>query len=171
MEVLIISDMLNDFILENGPLYCGPGSKGIIPVIKKMADRCRKKGGKVIYLCDAHDRDDKEFRMWKSHAVKGTPGARVVDELRPERSDIVVEKKTYSAFYGTKLEKVLKKIKPGEITVAGVCASICVMEAVGELRVRGYNVIVRKNAIADFDEEAHQFALKKMVSVYGAKVV
>ena len=38
-------------------------------------------------------------------------GARVVDDLAPENSDMVVAKKTYLAFYNTELDSVLKKWK------------------------------------------------------------
>ena len=97
-------------------------------------------------------------------------GAQVIDELKPQDEDIVVKKTTYSAFYETELEKVLKELAPKAVYVAGVCTSICVMDMVGELTNRGYKVVVYKDGIADFDAEGHEFALKRMKNVYGAEI-
>ncbi len=170
MKVLLISDMLKDFMEEGGALYCGEESRKIIPFIKEKTDECRKSGCKVIYMCDAHADDDKEFRMFGAHAVKGSEGAKIIEELCPEEVDIIVEKTTLSAFHNTGLDRILKKLEPDEVDVVGVCASICVMDAVGALMVRGYKVVVYRDGIADFDREAHGFALKRMERVYGAEI-
>ena len=44
------------------------------------------------------------------------------------------------------------------------------MDTVAELRNREYPVIVYRQGVADFDPEAHEFALKRMEKVYGAKI-
>ena len=53
----------------------------------------------------------------------------------------------------------------------GVCTSICVMETVSDLRDRDFDVVVHKDAVADFDPEAHEWALQRMEKILGAKVV
>jgi nicotinamidase/pyrazinamidase len=170
MDVLLISDMLRDFLTEKGALYCGAEARKIIPFVAQKINECRKSGCKVIYMCDAHRPDDREFRMFNAHCVEGSEGAQVIDELKPQDEDIIVKKTTYSAFYGTELEKTLKKLAPETVYVVGVCTSICVMDMVGELANRGYKVVVYKDGIADFDAEGHEFALKRMKSVYGAEI-
>jgi nicotinamidase-related amidase len=170
MRALIVMDMLNDFIDEKGPLYCGKKSREMVPFIGKKIEEYRRSGDKVIYVCDAHAPDDKEFRMFTGHAVKGTEGARVVEALKPGASDVVIEKTTVKPFYGTELESILEEIKPEEIGVVGVCTSICIMEVVSDLRVRGYKTVVYREGVADFDEKAHEFALGRMEKVYGAEV-
>ncbi|MCK4851940.1 MAG: cysteine hydrolase [Candidatus Omnitrophica bacterium] len=170
MRVLLVIDMLKDFMDEDGALYCGKESRRIVSFIKEKIRECRTSDCRVIYVCDAHDPRDKEFRMFKPHAVKGSEGAKVIDELRPETADIIVEKTTYDAFYDTELDRVLKETGAGRVEVVGVCTSICVMEAVGVLSLKGYDVVVHKDGVADFDQEAHCFALNRMEKVYGAKV-
>ena len=170
MKVLIISDMLKDFMEAGGALYCGAKSRKIIPFIAQKIDEFRRSGNKIIYMCDAHCSDDKEFEMFGTHCVVGTKGAEVIDELKPGKDDIVIPKTTFSSVYGTRLEEELEKIKPETVYVVGVCTSICVMDMVGDLRVRGYKVVVYKDGVADFDPEAHEFALKRIVNVYGAEV-
>lgn len=59
----------------------------------------------VIYVCDSHERDDREFRKmgWPAHAVKGVKGAEAIEDLKPLKGDWIIEKETYSAIYNTKL--------------------------------------------------------------------
>ena len=63
------------------------------------------------------------------------------------------------------------RLDPKEITVAGVCSSTCVMDTVGGLANRDYNIIVPRNAIADFDPASHEMALARMEGLYGAQII
>ena len=171
MKVLLVIDMLEDFIGKKGALYCGEEAEKIIPFIKNKIDECSTSACKIIYICDSHDKDDKEFNMFKPHCVEGSEGAQVIDELKPVTQDIVLKKKRYSGFYGTDLERMLKELAPDVVEVVGVCTSICVMDTVGGLRNRDYRVNVYKDGVADFDKKAHKFALGRMKEIYGAEVI
>lgn len=170
-KALIVIDMLKDFIEKNGALYCGDKVRDIIPFVQKRIEEIRNTGGTVIFLQDNHSEDDPEFKMFPKHCIKGTKGAEVIDEIEINEDDIVIPKTRYSGFYNTELGKLLKEKKIGEVEVMGVCTSICVMDTVGDLRNRDYSVIVWKNGVADFDDESHSFALKRMEKIYGAKIV
>ncbi len=167
---LIIVDMLNDFIDENGALYCGPDAKQIVPFVKDRLETQREQGGLVIFLQDAHDEDDVEFEKFPKHCVAGSWGSRVVDSLTPLEKEIVISKKRYSGFYNTELDEILKAHKPDIVEVIGVCTSICVMDTVGGLANRDYKISVPEKGVADFDPEFHRFALKRMKQLYGAKI-
>ena len=171
MKILLIIDMLKDFINKNGALYCGEEARKIVPFIKKKIDECRASDCKLVYICDSHEKDDKEFNMFKSHCIEGTDGAQILDELKATSQDIVIKKKRYSGFYGTELARLLKEIEPDVVEVLGVCTSICVMDTVGDLRNRDYRVRVYKDGVADFDKDAHEFSLKRMKGIYGAEII
>ncbi len=170
-KALIVVDMLKDFIEKDGTLFCGVKSREIIPFLRKRIEEVRNNRGTIIFLQDNHKDDDLEFKMFPKHCVKGTRGAEIIDELSVKENDIIISKTRYSGFYDTNLDKVLKDKKIEEVEVVGVCTSICVMDTVGDLRNRDYPVIVRKDGVADFDEEAHLFSLKRMEKIYGAKVL
>lgn len=170
-NALLVVDMLWDFIDKNGALYCGPTAEKIVPFIKQKIEDAHTAGSLVIYITDSHKQNDKEFEIFPRHCVKGTPGADVVSELKPKRGDIVVRKRRYSGFYGTKLEEILKNNRIKHVDVVGVCTSICVMDTVGGLRNRDYPVTVFKKGVADFDQKFHKFALQRMGETYGAEVV
>jgi len=171
MKALLVIDMLEDFLSAGGALFCGNEARKIIPFVREKIEQARRAGTPVIYICDAHREDDLEFRMFPKHCLEGTKGAEIIKELEPQEADTIIKKSRYSGFYGTELEKILEKYRVKEIEVVGVCTSICVMDTVGELRNRDYQVTIYKEGVADFDEEAHQFALKRMEKIYGAKII
>ncbi len=168
---LIVADMLQDFIDPKGSLYVGARGREIIPFVAQKAEQIRAGGGVVIFVCDAHAADDREFKYFAPHAVKGTWGAAIIPELAFKPGDYRVEKARYSCFYQTDLEEILKKEQVERLEVVGVCTSICVMETVKEAFDRDIPCLVHKDGVADFDPEAHAFALKHMERIFGAEVV
>ena len=168
MKAILVIDMLKDFIEKNGALYCGITARKIIPFIKTKIKNAHRTNTLVIYVCDSHKEDDLEFKMFPKHCIEGTTGAEIIDELKPKEEDIIIKKTRYSAFYKTNLEQILQEKNINEVEVVGVCTSICVMDTVGELRNRDIKVTVFKNGVADFDKEAHKFAIRRMEKIYGA---
>ena len=170
-KALIIVDMLNDFLDPQGALYCGDASQEIIPFVQKRLQEYRKANDFVIYLRDAHDKDDKEFEKFPPHCVAGTWGGDFLSEIQPNGAETVIAKKRFSGFYGTDLENVLHRHGIEQVEVVGVCTSICVMDTVGGLANRDYATVVPVKGVADFDQAMHDIALKRMQQLYGAKVI
>jgi nicotinamidase/pyrazinamidase len=170
-KVLLVIDMLNDFLDPKGALFCGKEVQRIIPVVRALVDEFSLQGHLVIYARDAHAPNDKEFELFPSHAVKGSWGSQIISELTPPDGAIVIDKTRFTAFFGSTLDEVFADYRPDEVWVAGVCTSICVMDTTGDLRNRDYTVVIPVDAVADFDPEFHSFALKRMERIYGAKLV
>ncbi len=168
---LIVADMLNDFLDPQGSLYIGPQARAIVPFVAQKIAELRRQGGMVIYACDAHAQNDREFKLFPPHAVQGTWGAQVIPELTPAAVDYRVDKTRYSAFSHTNLDELLKQAEVKEVHVVGVLTSICVQETIKELFDRDIPAVVYRRGVADADPEAHTFALKQMERVLGAKVV
>jgi len=171
-RALLIIDMLNDFVLKGAPLEV-PSAREIIPAVKVGMEKAREEGIPVIYICDSHDERDPEFdRMgWPPHAVAGSRGAQVIEELKPFPEDTLITKKSYSGFFGTSLEEVLEKGEISELVVTGCVTSICVLYTVADAVQRGYKVKVLKDCVAGLDPQDHEFGLKQMKEVLGAEMV
>ncbi len=172
MSSLLVIDMLNDFVLPGAPLQV-PGTRKIIPIIKKEIERAHREGFPVIYICDAHAPDDKEFRKfgWPAHAVKGTAGAEVVEELKPSERDIVITKATYSGFYGTNLDETLKRLGVDSLRMTGDVTHICVLFTASDAVLRDYRVTVVEDAVAGLSREDHEAALRIMKTVMGVNII
>ena len=168
-DAVLVVDMLRGFLEEGYPLYCGDEARSIIPAVQRLLDRELARGSSVFFICDNHDPDDLEFKMFPPHCIAGTPEAEVIPELA-EYPGEVIPKKRYSGFFGTNLEKKLSKLGPEKLIVCGVCTNICVLHTVADARNRDYEVEVPVDCVASFDEAAHRFALEHMEKTLGAKL-
>lgn len=171
-DALLVIDMLNDFILPGAPLEV-PEARKIIPAVRRELDRAHSAGYPVIYLCDAHAPDDKEFSKfgWPAHAVKGTRGAEVVDELKPAAQDIVIPKKTYSGFFGTSLDETLRRLGVDSLRLTGDVVNICILFTASDAVLRDYLVTVVEDGVAGLAQEDFDAALRIMKNVLGVELV
>lgn len=160
----MIIDMLKDFVNENGALPV-PNAKDLIDPINEEIKKFREDKEPVIFVCDAHEEEDREFKAWPRHAVDGTEGAEVVEGLDKRREDVAVKKKRYSAFFNTDLEKILKEKGIDTLVLTGVLTDICVMHTATDAAMRNYKVIVPENCVKSTTKEAHDWAIRHMKEV------
>lgn len=162
--------MLNDFIRENGKLYIGDGEGKIISPIQKELEKFRKEKNRIFYICDHHRPGDKEFNLFPPHCLSGTEGANIIEELKPLKNDFIIHKRRYSGFFQTDLDISLREEGIIELELVGVCTNICVLYTAVSARMLNYKVTVLKDAVASFDQQAHNFALKQMKDVLGVEI-
>jgi nicotinamidase/pyrazinamidase len=178
MKALIVVDMLNDFIDPKGALYCGPMATEIVPNVYGRVKEYREAGLPIFFSADNHPENDKEFERFPKHCVAGTNGARVIGVLRGPagQREWLITKTRYSSFYKTDLEAMMTlqeglALGKAVIEVCGVCTSICVMDTIGGLANRDYATVVHRNCVADFDQEMHEMALRRMANLYGTVII
>lgn len=174
-RVLLVVDMLNDFIRKDGSLYCGESAERIVPFVQQKVKEFVARGLPVIFIIDAHDPQDLEFKRFPPHCIYGSEGAELIKELKSPVEEysfaIRVPKSRFSGFFRTNLNTILTDLKPQTVEVVGVCTHICVLYTVEELCNRDYGVIVHLDGVASFDQDAHQWAIRQMKEVLGATVV
>ena len=159
---VIVIDMLNDFV--TGPI-ASPRVNHIIEPIKELCEKARAKGFPVIYANDSHTPEvDKEFKVWGPHAVEGTPGAEVID-------DIIVPKKTYSAFFSTPLDLILRELGVDTVVITGWQADCCCRHTSADAFFRGFNIVVPKETTDTTTEEGYVGGLEYIKNIYGGKIV
>lgn len=171
LKALIIVDMLNDFILKDGALYSGERAEEIVDFIKDRINEFRANNQEVIFLCDNHEIDDKEFEMFPPHCIAGEYGSAIVDDIVVKEKDKIIKKRRYSGFYGTDLDLFLREKSISEINLVGVCTNICVLYTAADARNIGYTVNIYKDGVATFDDEAHIFALKEAKNTLGCNII
>jgi nicotinamidase-related amidase len=171
-KAVIIIDMLNDFV--TGDLKT-ERAEHIIPNLKKLIEAARKHNITVIYSNDAHYPADVEVvEKWGKHAIKGTKGAEVIPELKAAEKDYIVEKRTYSSFYETGLDPLLRSLYRGDgvktVILGGLHTNICVRHTAADAFFRGYKIIIAKDGVEAFTQEDHEQGLKYLEYVYNAKI-
>ena len=165
---IIVIDIIKDF--TTGVLG-SERARGIIPRVKRLLGEAREKGVPIVYVTDAHIEDDREFQLWPRHAVDGTPGAEIVEELQPQPGDYHLKKRRYSAFYATGLDALLRELGVDTVILTGLVTNICVQHTAADAFFRGYRVVVVEDCVEALSDEAHRGALRYMREIYGAEVV
>ena len=168
---VIVVDMQNDFAHPKGSLFV-PQARDTIPSIKRLLDKARRAGVRIIYTQDTHYEGDPEFEIWGEHAKYGTWGWEIVDELKPvEGNDIVVRKTRYDGFYGTPMDDLLKIYQITHLVVTGTVANICVLHTAGSAALRWYKVVVPMDAISALNEFDYHAALRQIDFLYKGVIV
>ncbi len=144
---LIVVDMQRDFVEPSGRLPV-PTAPTTVPVIRTLLQRAREAGVRVFYTMDTHLENDPEFALWGEHVVEGTPGWEIVDDLKPQRGDIIIRKTRYDGFYGTPLDEYLRLFGIKHVVVTGTVANICVLHTAGSAALRFYRVVVPIDGIS-----------------------
>lgn len=166
---LVVVDMQNDFAHPDGALFV-PDAEKSIPKIKALLEKARSAGARVVFTQDWHAEDDPEFQIWPRHAVAGTWGAEIVQQLAPLPGETRIQKLRYDAFYGTPLEHLLRLWDVRHVVVVGTVANICVLHTAGSAALRWFDVVLPEDgtsALTPFDLAA---ALRQVQFLYQGKV-
>ena len=167
-EAVVVVDMVKDFV--DGKLKTDRAQR-IIPNIRELLRVARRTGRPVVFVGDAHLPSDPEIDIWGEHAMRGSEGAKVIEELKPEPSDTVLEKRTYSAFFDTGLDLLLRQEGVDTVVVVGLHTNICDRHTSADAFHRGYKVVVPEDCVEAFTDEDHQGGLEYLEKVYGARIV
>jgi nicotinamidase/pyrazinamidase len=152
-KAIIVVDLQKD----NVGGYC----RSIIPNVKLLLRKARGRGIPVIFALDSRYPDDFIFKSGHPvRNIRGTEGVKVIDDLEPGPSDLFVEKRMLSAFFGTDLDFTLRQKGIKTLIVTGVATWACVLKTVFDAAEMGYEVIVPADCCASPVPEGHEPALK-----------
>ena len=172
---LLVIDMQNDFVLD-GAIMQVPAAKKQLGKISKLIDACRKVKMPIIYT--VHETEPVLCPLELSsfpHLInggmrRGTKGAMVVDELKPQFGDTVLGKRRYSAFYQTELELILRNsvaasgTKGGidTVVICGTVTNICCESTARDAYFRDFKVVFGSDVCSALSEQAHSATLANM---------
>jgi len=171
---VILVDVQNDFVTGK---FQVEKAKNVIPALQRLVVAARKNNTPVVYSVDAHYPQDVEIvRKWGKHAIRGTERAKVVSDLEPDQAkDYIVEKRTYSGFFETGLDSLLRSFYGGDgvktLIIGGLHTNLCVRHTAADAFFRGYKIIVPKDGVEAFNPDEQEQALKYLEYVYDAKVM
>ena len=161
-------------------LSCGEAAWDALPVIKRLIDSAREKGLPVIYTT-GYAREDKWDRgswTWKNprgvgvknSAVEPPPtnrdGNDIMDEIKPELTDIVVWKQKPSGFHEAPLQSYLQLLKADSLIVVGTTTSGCVRATTVDAFSYNYRVAVVEDACFDRADVSHAISLLDLHAKY-----
>ena len=173
---VVLIEYQNDFTSEGGTLH-----DAVKPVMKstnmlantlETVKRARELGATIVhapitFTDDYHELTPEPYGILKGVVDsksfrKGSWGAEIVEELKPEPQDIVVEgKRGLDGFASTNLDFVLRSRGITNIVLGGFLTNCCVESTMRTGYEKGYNVITLKDCTATLSEEEQRMAVEK----------
>ena len=161
---VIVTDMQNAFCSKKGMfdvagMFEEEKVRRVVEANKKILDAARSTGVKVIYLrmgfrpdfSNAGGEESpnywKEVGMvlmhenpeWRGKFVTvGTWDWEIIDDLKPQEGDIVINKHRYSGFVGTELDAVLHTLNIKHVLLTGIATNVCVESTLRDSFSREY---------------------------------
>ncbi|MFX0020255.1 MAG: cysteine hydrolase family protein [Promethearchaeota archaeon] len=95
------------------------------------------------------------------------PSSDIIDELKPEERDFVLQKNTSGTFVSTRLDGFLRNMEIETILVSGVVTNFCVHSTAREASDYGFQVIIVEDCCAAWTPEIHRATLESFGLMYG----
>ena len=136
-----------------------------LPNMVLLQQACRRAGIEVTYTvvegmtADGRDRS-LDYKITGFHVPKGSPDAKMVDELTPTEDEIVFPKTSSSVFISTNIDYVLRNLGTQYLIIAGCLTDQCVDSAVRDACDLGYLVTVPTDACVTQSAERHEWSLR-----------
>jgi ureidoacrylate peracid hydrolase len=173
---VVLIEYQNDFTTEGGTLH-----QAVKPVMDKTnmlantvdtVKKARELGATIVYAPisftdDYHELSPTPYGILKGVVDsksfrQGTWGAQIVDVLKPEAGDIVIEgKRGLDGFATTNLDFILRGRGISTIALGGFLTNCCVESTMRTGYEKGYDVITLKDCTATVSEEEQQAAVEK----------
>ena len=189
MTIKMKNDRVALLVIDMQNAYCHPeGSfsklgrniwplRKVIPACRELIDMAHAAKIPVIYARYVLRADYKNGgilikEIWPAlaevkYVMAGSWDAEIVDELKPNSEDFVIDKSRYSAFYATGLEPILTSLNIDTLVVCGVTTHYCVESTARDASQRDYKVFIVRDATAEINEAWHEMALTSFSRGWG----
>lgn len=172
---LVIIDMENGFVLP-GSGNCIKGAYATIPKCAAAARAARKKGIPVffvkrVYRTDGSDVELTRYKSWKDVGRTCTPGSSGVNSqefvkgLEPQPGDYTIIKPRWSAFFGTELDLVLRRLDIRTVVIAGATTPNCIRTTCYDALALEYMAVVLTDCTSSNTDEIQKSNLEDMERV------
>lgn len=175
-SAVLVIDFINEMIHPDGKLsgkgyaeYCR--RHDTVARVSELIQLGRSANARIIFVRVCYSDDYSEHpsnspllggaRKFGA-LLKDTWATEFHDAIKPTVEDVIVEKHRVSAFFGTKLELVLRTLKVESLYVAGVATDLAVQSAVRDAHDRDFGVTVVTDCCAAASDDDHQSSLKPL---------
>jgi ureidoacrylate peracid hydrolase len=173
---VVLIEYQNDFTSEGGTLRQAVkpvmDSTNMLANTVETVEKARALGATIVFAPitfteDYHELSPEPYGILKGVVDsksfrKGTWGAEIVDVLKPQSADIVIEgKRGLCGFASTNLDFVLRNRGITDIALGGFLTNCCVESTMRTGYEKGYKVVTLTDCTAALSEEEQRLALTK----------
>jgi nicotinamidase-related amidase len=172
-SAFIVIDMVNA-IAKGGaePYKTPPHREQLIKNFARLIGHCRSVGTPIIYTTITRRPDSLDAPRTLADAgptgggapmLAGSPATQVIDELKPQAQDFVIDKPRFSAFYGNNLEGILKMLGTETILVGGISTQRSVEGTARDAKNRDMQCIVVSDCCTAGELDVHEMTIKHVL--------
>lgn len=152
-------------VLDGHPEFAAALRGRALPAMKRLVDGARGKGVEIVYtVIEALTRDGRDrsldHKLSNILVPRGSPLAKVMDEVAPHDDDIVLPKTSSGVFNSTNIDYVLRNLGIENVIVTGFVTDQCIDMAIRDGADRGYYMVCAEDACAAYTDERHATALR-----------
>ncbi|MGI9435454.1 MAG: cysteine hydrolase [Geminicoccaceae bacterium] len=130
-------------------------------------DKARERGIPIIFIQEVHRPDLVDFGRELDgdedvHCLEDNPNTEIAKEMGFLKNDYLIEKRRYSAFFGTDFEILLRGLKVDTLLLCGGLTDVCVHYTFVDGHQSDYFCRVIEDCVAGSSLEAHEAALRAM---------
>ena len=137
----------------------------VLPTIGRFVGDSRRAGVTIVLVRtiippDAHSRSTLQWpEFMRTGMAPGAPGTDFDPCLNVQRSDVEIVKRRYSAFFGTRLDEILRKRGIDTVVVLGLTTNVCVQSTARDAWQHDYRTITLDDCCAEVGEGSHAVSL------------
>jgi len=152
---VIIVDMLEDSFAE--PRNLQREEEKIVQPMRAFLKRCRGLAIPIIFANDSFLREDFIFKgRLKPYAIRGSAGERVLQDLEPEPTDVILPKRRFSAFFKTDLDQTLRTYGLDTVVIGGINTHVCVVATALDAICHDFYTIMLEDLCAAYKKDIHE---------------
>ena len=176
---LIVFDMQNGGVRGNDPERARwIADSQIVEHCVDLVAAARAAKVRVFYVrnnrradgADQHDTiTDQSIAAARANRPAATPPANqydMIDELKPEVGDFVVDKIRTGGFSSTALDTLFRANRIADVIICGVRTTVGVATTVRDGRDLGYNMVLASDATGGIAPEDHEWMLRKVFPMF-----
>jgi ureidoacrylate peracid hydrolase len=177
---LVVVDMQNDFCAEGGYIHNNLGcdmspNAPLAGRIMELVETAREANALVVWIQANYEPRYLSGQALAKIAEKQT-GAICCEggtwgydfyEVSPAPGEPIIEKHTYSGFFGTELDRMLRFRGIKTLVMTGVATNVCVESTWRDGYFNGYYIVVPEDCVGSAAQDLHEAALKGVRMFFG----
>jgi nicotinamidase-related amidase len=158
--------------MQNGIVQGVRNKRTILPTIRDLVDAAHKTGVPIVYnqyhsipskWSDPRNEDDPQGgdashqRGWMR---MGATEWKIVPDLTPDESDLIIPAHTSSIFLDTPLEHVLRNYDIRTLILTGTASHSGILSTAQQALMLGFAVVLVENAVGEVSPDLHKRAMR-----------
>ena len=162
-QALLAVDLNKDHVYNNKP-FNAERLRAKIPNLASALRHARDHDIPIVHVSCAHRPNDALFSrgVCEIHAIEGSKGAEIIDELKPRAGEYVVQKRRFSGFNGTDLDLYLRELGIDSGVIIGGQTHTSIRYTTVDAYQLRYRPVILRDCVDSYTQELNDRVLGEL---------